>query len=244
MRLRVSLAEPTLIVSDDRDRMFQLMQACYENLDRQQFDADLNQKWLVIQVYDPATEQLVGFSTQVVIHTRIDGRMIRALYSGDTVMAPEYWGDMALANAWGRLALQLIDEAGSEPLYWFLTSKGFRTYRYLPLFFRQFSPRHGSVVSVQDDRLIAAFGRQIAGDAYDHQHRIIRADPQKYFTRARAVDPGLRVHHDAHVRYFVEQNPSYARGDELCCLAPLSRDNFTRLAYRVIDANAACKSTT
>ena len=165
-----------------------------------------------------------------------------ALYSGDTVMAPSHWGDMALANAWGRMALKLFDEAGTEPLYWFLTSKGFRTYRYLPLFFRQYSPRHGNIVSEYEHRVIGALGRLVAGDAYDGERRIIRGDSNKYFTRPRAVEPGLRVLHDPHVRYFVEQNPGYALGDELCCLAPLSRNNFTRLAYRVINTSAACES--
>jgi hypothetical protein len=36
------------------------------------------------------------------------------------------------------------------------------------------------------------------------------------------------------VRFFIERNPGHARGDELCCLAPLTRENFTRAAYRTI----------
>jgi hypothetical protein len=40
------------------------------------------------------------------------------------------------------------------------------------------------------------------------------------------------------VRFFLERNPHYDRGDELCCLAPLTQENFTRAAYRVINASA------
>jgi len=36
------------------------------------------------------------------------------------------------------------------------------------------------------------------------------------------------------VRFFVERNPGHACGDELCCLAPLTRANFTPAAHRVI----------
>ena len=79
MRLRASFIEPPLITTHDRDRMFQLMQACYENLHRLQFDNDLDRKWLVLKVHDPATKEIVGFSTQVVLHTKVDGESIRAI---------------------------------------------------------------------------------------------------------------------------------------------------------------------
>jgi hypothetical protein len=39
---------------------------------------------------------------------------------------------------------------------------------------------------------------------------------------------------DPHVRFFVERNPEHAMGDELCCIAPLTGDNFTKAARRVI----------
>lgn len=244
MRLRSSFVEPRRLSGHDRDQMFALMEKCYENLDRKRFDDDLDNKWLVIEVRDPASEQLVGFSTQVVIDAEVDGQSIQALYSGDTVMSPAHWGDKALANAWGRLALRLIDERGTAPLYWFLTSKGFRTYRYLPLFFRNYAPRAGADVSVADRRLIDALGQLVGGDGYDPVRRILRANRQKYFAQSGAVEPGLRTDHDPHVRFFVEQNPGYARGDELCCVAPLTRENFTPLAYRVIHAANACLPVT
>ena len=38
------------------------------------------------------------------------------------------------------------------------------------------------------------------------------------------------------VRFFGGRNPGHARGDELCCLAPLTRTNFTEAAFRVINA--------
>jgi hypothetical protein len=41
---------------------------------------------------------------------------------------------------------------------------------------------------------------------------------------------------DPHVCFFLARNPGHASGDELCCLAPLTRANFTPAAYRVIGA--------
>ena len=49
--------------------------------------------------------------------------------------------------------------------------------------------------------------------------------------------PDSRLH-DPHVRFFVERNPGHARGDELCCLAPLTRQNFSATAERLIRSPA------
>jgi hypothetical protein len=48
---------------------------------------------------------------------------------------------------------------------------------------------------------------------------------------------------DPHVRFFVERNPGHAGGDELCCLAPITRENFTPAAYRVIEADPPAEET-
>ena len=50
--------------------------------------------------------------------------------------------------------------------------------------------------------------------------------------------------HDPQVRFFVRSNPGHERGDELCCLAPLGRANFTRAAYRVIGPEPALLRST
>ncbi len=73
MRLRSSLLEVIQLTWQDRARMFSLMQQCYENTSRDAFEHDLDQKWLVILVQDPISHQLVGFSTQVLLETTVEG---------------------------------------------------------------------------------------------------------------------------------------------------------------------------
>ena len=43
-------------------------------------------------------------------------------------------------HVWGGLALSLIDERPGAELYWFLIAKGYKTYRFLPVFFRSSIP--------------------------------------------------------------------------------------------------------
>ena len=81
-------------------------------------------------------------------------------------------------------------------------------------------------------RALDAFAGPRYGAAYDG--RVVRNDARQYRLRAGVSDLTPDRLRDPHVRFFAEQNPGHASGDELCCLAPLTRENFTRAAYRVI----------
>ncbi len=217
-----------------REAMFRLLERYYENVTRAEFLANLAEKQWVIVLLDPRTGELCGFSTQMLMRVAVGGADVRALFSGDTIVAREHWGDIALARAWGRLALSLIDRYAPEELYWFLISKGYKTYRFLPLFFHEFFPRYDAPTPDWACRLIDGLGGHKYPQAYDPAAGVIRAGPQKNRLRPGVADPTPQRLRDPHVRYFVERNPGYGRGEELCCLAPLSRANFTRAAYRAI----------
>jgi hypothetical protein len=219
--------------------MYELMDRHYVNVQLDTFAADLAEKQWVILLTDPATDELCGFSTQRLLTVEAGGEQVTALFSGDTIISREKWGEAALPHVWGRLALSLIDEHSAEPLYWFLISKGYKTYRFLPLFFREFYPRHDRATPRKAKVVIDALAGSRWPDLYDSHTGVIRATAAKDRLRpgiADVTDARLR---DAHVRFFLEQNPGFAQGDELCCLAPLTRDNFTAAAWRVIGAAPA-----
>jgi hypothetical protein len=236
MKLRSSVIDVGRLTLSDRDAMFQLMERNYVNMLRDRFESDLNAKQWAIVIRSPDSNRIVGFSTQAVLTAQIGSEAVQALYSGDTVIDRDHWGDPALAHAWGNCALALIDRRPASSLVWFLTSKGFRTYRYLPLFFRTYFPRPHRLVPAWAQSVIEHLGQRIGGDLFDPLSFIIRATPGKDFVRSEISAPGLRPSTDRHVRFFIERNPGFVQGDELCCVAPLTRDNFTRAAYRIIGA--------
>ena len=86
MNLTGQLVRVTEISAERRDQMYALMDSYYENIERSTFDADLNRKNWVIEIADESSNALKGFSSQVLTHLRVDGRSIRALYSGDTIV--------------------------------------------------------------------------------------------------------------------------------------------------------------
>jgi hypothetical protein len=234
MKLIGRLVHAVDLTPQDRDTMFGLMDRHYAQVYRAAFEADLDEKRWVIQVVDPDTETICGFSTQMLLEVDVDGRPIKALFSGDTIVAREHWGDNALAHVWGRLALSLMDALGESDLYWFLISKGYKTYRFLPVFFREFYPRYDTPTPVWIRDVIDVLGRARYPEWYDPAAGIIRAGPGKDRLREGIADITPERLRDPHVRFFVERNPGHSQGEELCCLAPLSRKNFTTAAHRVL----------
>jgi hypothetical protein len=241
MKLSGRLVSTDEVTPAQRDRMFALMDRHYENVRREVFESDLDEKRWVIQVWHPRTGDLLGFSTQMLLEAEAAGRPITALFSGDTIIDRSHWGDAALMHVWGRLALRLIDERprpGTE-LYWFLIAKGYKTYRFLPVFFHEFHPHPARATPDRARAVIEALARGKYPRDFDAERGVIRAAAGHDRLRSGVAELTPARRRDPFVRFFDERNPGHPRGDELCCLAPLTRANFTPAAYRVIDAEPA-----
>lgn len=221
------------ITAADRGHMFQLMEEHYAHVEYARFASDLAEKQWILEVRDESGE-LRGFSTQMLLEAIVEGRPVRALFSGDTIVHREDWGQSALTQQWGRFALQLMRRYADRPLYWFLISKGYKTYRFLPVFFREFYPRYDRATPTQVSGVLATFARQKFGEQYDEAQGIIAADTEGCRLRPGVAALTAERLQDPHVAYFQERNPRHESGDELCCLAPLTPENFTAAAYRVI----------
>jgi hypothetical protein len=217
-----------------RDEMFALMDEHYDNVQRHVFATDLAEKRWAILVHDPATARLCGFTTLTLLDAEVDGRPVKALFSGDTIIHRDCWGDHALSRIWGRFVFRLMEAHADEEFYWFLISQGYKTYRYLPIFFHEFYPRYDAATPGRVRAVLDTLARQRYAGNYDATAGVIRATPCQYRLRAGVADVTAERLRDLHVRFFQTRNAGHPRGDELCCLAALTPDNFTRAAYRVI----------
>ena len=234
MKLQGNLVPVAELTSVQRAAMLALMKRTYEGITEATFVADLAEKQWVIVLEELSSGQLCGFSTQMLLPLRVDDCPVTVLFSGDTVVAQEHWGDAALSHVWGNLALTLIDRHPVGTLFWALISKGYKTYRFLPVFFHEFYPRHDVATPAWAQALIEAFGHHKFPQAFEAG--IIHAHPGKDRLRAGIADVTPARLRDPHVAFFANRNPGHTTGDELCCVAPLTRDNFTDAAYRVIHA--------
>jgi hypothetical protein len=202
----------------DRDAMFALYTRYFAASDRMTFERDLAEKDCVIVLRDD-DGAIDGFSTLLRMYVG-DATIF---FSGDTIVARHRWGTYDLPRLWAR---HVFSVAGDNA-YWFLISSGFRTYRYLPLFFRDFYPRNAAMKPLLDAIAAAKFG-----EAYDARTGVIRlATPAPL--REGISDPELRMN-NPHVRFFVEANPGHADGDELACLVRIDPSNLTSAGLRMI----------
>lgn len=225
------------ITAADHEAMFRLMEAHYAHVTRERFAADLAEKEWVLEVLDEAGE-LRGFSTQRLLSLTVAGQPILALFSGDTIVHREDWGQSALTQQWGRFALELMSRCAGTPLYWFLISKGYKTYRFLPVFFHEFYPRYDRETPAAMKSVLFALGSFKFGEQFDANRGVVSAEAESCRLRPGVAELTPERMHDPHVRFFQNRNPGHVHGDELCCLAPLTPENFTAAAYRVIGARA------
>ncbi|MBL8551690.1 MAG: hypothetical protein JNJ73_17010 [Hyphomonadaceae bacterium] len=230
-RLTADLKRRDALTGEEIARMWALFEAHYDAVSEMQFRADLEEKDAALLERDPSGA-IQGFST----YRLIEGSP-RCLFSGDTIIHPDWWGRNDFARSWlenaGRIAA-----AGPEPLYWLLIVKGHRTYRYLPLFAKEFVPRaEAATPALVELRDRLARGR--FGDWYDAEAGVVRfPEPRGQLRAALAAVPEKdRARRD--VAFFLGANPGYVRGDELVCLTRLAPDNLTPIARRAFEAGQA-----
>ena len=215
----------------ERDEMFALLSEHFKGVTRAQFERDLAEKNWVVEIRREG--RLLGFSTLIVCAEQFAGRPLTAIYSGDTIVAPEAWGSPALARTWIAAVNHLRAAAPARPCHWLLLTSGFRTYRFLPVFWREFFPRHDAPTPAPARRLLDHLARVRYGDSYEAMAGIVRfPNPQRLRGPLSALPAGRT--NEAHVAYFLARNPGHASGDELACLTEISEANLTAAGRRMI----------
>jgi len=214
-----------------RDEMFALLTAHFEGVTRERFERDLAEKNWVVEIR--CDGRLLGFSTLLVREAQHEGQAITAVYSGDTIVAPEARSSTALARSWIAAVNAICAGFDMRPCYWLLLTSGFRTYRFLPVFWREFFPQHDVATPADTKRLLSELARTQYGDSFDAVTGLARfAEPQRLRGRLGIVPSGREA--DAHVAFFLTRNPGHARGDELVCLTEISDANLTAAGRRMV----------
>ena len=195
-----------------RGAMFALLEEYFLGVTAAQFAADLAEKNWVILLEEAG--QVRGFSTLLVRNG--------VVHSGDTIVHRDAWGSNALARTWLETIRAL------RPQYWLLITSGFRTYRFLPVFWKEFWPRHDAT---KRPALLETLARERFGSRY--AEGIVRFEfPQVLRNGLKEVPPSRLT--NPHVDYFIHANPGHVHGDELVCLCPLTPENQTPVGRRLV----------
>lgn len=207
------------------DQLYALYARHYAAVNLARFVADFTSKDWVLTLHHGS--QLVGFSTQAVRqYTTHSGQVLIELFSGDTVIDPLYWGSQALSTGFAQLAGHIAHQYAPLPLYWLLISKGYRTWRYLPLFAHEYWPNHACVTPSASQALLDELAQARFGVAYDAATGLIRFPKSHGHLQAELATVRADLVRRPEIRFFLERNPGYAQGDELVCLTQLTPDNL------------------
>jgi hypothetical protein len=220
------------LTSGERGEMFSLMRRYFANVSRTVFERDLSEKEWCILLTD-ASGRVKGFSTMMLVRAEVDGRPVAAVYSGDTIVDREHWGESILSRLWSGQAFDLASRLPEEPIYWFLLSSGYKTYRFLTTFFEEFYPTHERETPPEVKRVMEALASARFPDRFDSEAGVVHPE------NAAPLRPGVadvtdRRLADPHVAFFVRANPGHARGDELVCLTELATENLTPAGRRML----------
>jgi hypothetical protein len=213
-----------------RADMRALLARHFDGVQGDDFEADLAGKDRAVLLRDGAG-RLRGFSTIAVHRSAATGA--RVLFSGDTIVDPDAWRSAVALRGWLATALAIADEAPGEPLWWFLLSSGHRTYRILTTLFRAFHPSPAGEDPALRARL-DALARERFGPAWDPAAGVVRLPRSVHRLRPGVGDVTAARLRDPAVALFAARNPGHAGGDELACVAALTRANLTAAGRRLL----------
>lgn len=224
----------------EREAMLALLAAHFHGVTPERFAADLAEKNWVLLLEEEGLEEegrLRGFSTLQIYETAApDGEPVTVVYSGDTLVERGAWGTAALPKSWIAAVRALRERHPQGRLWWLLLTSGFRTYRFLPVFWREFWPRHDYGDPAAMPPGMAALRDHLArerfGPLWDAAAGIVRFPQPQILREGLDEVPEGRLA-DPHVAFFLARNPGWSQGDELVCLTELAEGNLTPAGQRM-----------
>ncbi len=227
------LKSKTLRIEDlsveTRQDMYDLYDRYYEGTDKDIFLSDLDKKDWALLLLDQ-DDVLRGFTTIEMMDFVFKENRATAIYSGDTVIHHDFWGEQTLPLAWCSFAGELKSQHPDTPLYWFLIVKGHRTYRYLNAFFKSYYPNRRSETPERLQKLMNYLAEQKFGELYSPDTGLISYPEPCGNLKPEWQD--CEKQRSPEAQYFLTRNPTYTQGTDLMCLTEISEDQMKSFALR------------
>lgn len=217
-QLTVSVVAVAHLDKETIEQMWHIFAQYYLDVERHRFESDLAAKQDVFLLRDKKSLNLQGFSTVKVFEEAIDGKKFIAIYSGDTIIKRDFWGQTALQKSFFLYITKVFLTHPFTPVYWFLISKGYKTYLLLSRNFPAYWPCHSAETPAFEAGVIHLLARNMFGAAWKSERGVLSFDKPmgKLKGEVAPITEAMMTHAD--IRFFLEKNPGHVAGDELCCL--------------------------
>jgi hypothetical protein len=199
--------------------MFKLFEIFYENVSRERFEHDLRAKSRVIIMLDPE-KRIQGFSTLYDFDFFHHNKNYRILFSGDTIIAPDYWGTSALTMEFLKNMILLKAKYPTRPVWWFLISKGYKTYLLLANNFINYYPRYDRETPMEHQSLMQELSEKLYPGKYNKNTGVIEFSAEEHEHLRETIAPitdELMTKYPK-IKFFQSKNPDWQKGCELACI--------------------------
>lgn len=211
-------------------RMYEIFTGYYDNVALDVFLCDMGKKTgvFIMKAGDGDTGRIVGFSTVTHLDLAVGGRRARGIFSGDTIIEQQFWGSRALQRAFVAYIVRQRLANPFRPLYWFLISKGYKTYLLLANNYPRYYPNPqgensglAQVVKTYCEHLFpVAFDQQKMLLDFGHGYQKLKEDVAGINDEMRRRFPKIA--------FFEQCNPSWQRGTELPCVGEIAFSDLWR----------------
>lgn len=232
--LRARIVPTAQLGAPVREAMWQLFERYYHDVAQARFYDDLSRKRDVVLLSDPRDGSVQGFCTLQVYPGQAAGKPYVAVFTGDTVIDLAYHGQTkALHRAFFRYLVGEKVRNRRVCVFWYLVSKGYKTYLTLTRNVPVHWPRHGSATPDFERAVLDDLGRRFFADAWQPDQGVLRHPESQGRLKEHVAPIGEAELAVDEIRYFVERNPGYANGDELCCLGRVNRTLLVHFGTKV-----------
>lgn len=232
-KLKGTIKDPKEVSGKEIESMLALMQKYYDGVTATKFEKDLDEKKWILVLRDSREDIIRGFTTITLMECVVDGTAYSAIYSGDTVIEKDFRGQSELARVWLNFTLNLKKEGGYAKLFWYLISKGYKTYMLLPLFFKDYYPRFDRPTPDKARLMIDSFSLAKFPGEYDRERGVISHVDGDRLSNAKEEMTQIKLS-DPRIRFFYESNPYFWRGDDLACLTEINLNNISKYGLKLI----------
>lgn len=228
-----------LLAASEIRQMFNLFEQYYDCVSYETFCKDLFKKDQVILAREHSTWAIKGFTTLKFINVTYvqNGRTktARGLFSGDTIVAPEYWGKRLMNGEFAKVLLREKMKRPFDEFYWFLISKGYKTYLLLTNNFTDYYPRYDKPTPTHIQSILDGYAQTLYPEAYEPSSGLLRFQESLGQLKASVAPIGedlLRT--QPNVAYFQTKNPNWPQGDELVCIGVINWRLFAHYAMKSV----------
>jgi len=194
----------------------------YHNADLHTFVTDMGKKTGVILLQEKGSNRIVGFSTWTELNINQNGDKSIGIFSGDTVVEKEYWGNKELQKTFVKQLLKTKIKNPKTPVFWLLISKGYKTYLLLTNNFPKHYPSHEKN-NIKLESIVDEYCEQLYPSAYNKENRLLDFGDDYQFLKGDVAEiTDDMTDENPKIRHFAKLNPSWQQGTELPCVGEVS----------------------